>query len=779
MIDSNKLATLIHPLFTMLLASSIPGICGCSGESDLVRTEEQAVVAEAETDETATGGLGGRTQESEPRPDPLYRHPMLDEKTAHLLPLWLDKEHGRGTADIAIAIEDSISGDEEGNELRTSRLVAHRRSTKPYGKLPPDAEEVRSQAENTEKLRYDTVRAIENRSEEDEVSVLIRVNIEPEEPLFVQLEDAIARGEARTEKEVREHQRFLKDMRAQRIREAALPVIAKLEALGASEISPANNFPFVATVLKKRHLSALAAQVAVASIEPPSKMESEAVTNIDVRRVSQVQQFVDRGYTGLNAVNLGRTTYAPAFAQIEPSGLDDEHPGFKMGVGTGTRIRGRYTCGGGNCAGVGGFSSLEGFHATAVAGIAIGDITRDQDPSYPSGGLSPYLLQTRSGMASQGTVYALAGIDVVVPNPLDPVTLSLNYADTYAALDKVPDLTIHTPVANMSAGDTVITNLNGTTSLDMAVNLLFESGTLLIKSAGNRGNAGTTQTNSVPGSAIGAFTVGSYGSISTTTPSNLLTATVAPHSSRGGNNGRSVISLAAPDFIQHSYTVDGSYSPDVVGGTSFAAPVVTGTALAFIDWYKSTLSNNIDDPGRLFSALLLMGDRSNGTGTSKLHNTWDAEFGAGRLHARQFDSVGLDGPFEARFATICVPHGQYEQIDIPNPNWGTGTISNDVDAFMFVAYYYDSRHGTNGTLDNIDAYLYQNGTLVRSATTLDNKERIYYAEPEGKLLVELYGRSVTNDISGCGSNAMRVNYAYYFEDSDREAAEGLNGIQLM
>jgi hypothetical protein len=43
----------------------------------------------------------------------------------------------------------------------------------------------------------------------------------------------------------------------------------------------------------------------------------------------------------------------------------------------------------------------------------------------------------------------------------------------------------------------------------------------------------------------------------------------------------------------------------------------------------------------------------------------------------------------------------------------------------------------------------------------------------------LYGYDVTADDAGCGDNAMRVYYAYYYEDSDRESGENLSDIETI
>ena len=54
---------------------------------------------------------------------------------------------------------------------------------------------------------------------------------------------------------------------------------------------------------------------------------------------------------------------------------------------------------------------------------------------------------------------------------------------------------------------------------------------------------------------------------------------------------------------------------------------------------------------------------------------------------------------------------------------------SDVDAFLVTLYWYDARHGTGGELDDIDVSLYDGDTHLRTSNSVDNKERIFYADP--------------------------------------------------
>jgi hypothetical protein len=208
-------------------------------------------------------------------------------------------------------------------------------------------------------------------------------------------------------------------------------------------------------------------------------------------------------------------------------------------------------------------------------------------------------------------------------------------------------------------------------------------------------------------------------------------------------------------------------------GTSYAAPTVTGTALSFIDWYKVAYSNLIDNPGILFANLLLMGDRQD-VSESKMTKYFDNVTGAGHLRARRFDSTGLDNPMNWATGSVCVGDDEEITIDVPG-----GVLSSDVDAFNSVIYWYDARHGTSNTLDDIDLLLHAAnvGYLDYSIDEEDNKERISYQNPGGyDLSIRIQGWDVTADSTGCGTNHMLVYYAFYYEDSDRESWENLDGI---
>lgn len=214
-------------------------------------------------------------------------------------------------------------------------------------------------------------------------------------------------------------------------------------------------------------------------------------------------------------------------------------------------------------------------------------------------------------------------------------------------------------------------------------------------------------------------------------------------------------------------------------GTSAATPSVAGAAITLIDNYKTNFSNFIDDPGGLFTWMLMMGDRSSSgqadnTGLDgKLWGRFDHRFGAGKLRMRMLNSAGMDAPYYIYNGWTCVDDGE---IYIVPMNEGQ-TLSADVDSAKAVIWWYDRRmqNASSQAIDNIDLRLSTTTgmTLQSSTDPYDNKERVYYRDVGGHAIqLEIIGQSVTADNAGCGSNSMKVYFAILVEDDDRDDADG-------
>nr|VFK64459.1 MAG: hypothetical protein BECKTUN1418D_GA0071000_12642 [Candidatus Kentron sp. TUN] len=147
---------------------------------------------------------------------------------------------------------------------------------------------------------------------------------------------------------------------------------------------------------------------------------------------------------------------------------------------------------------------------------------------------------------------------------------------------------------------------------------------------------------------------------------------------------------------------------------------------------------------------------------------FDNRYGAGALRARKLDTFGLDAPYGWSTGYTCIDDGEVHTITINNGN----AISSDVEAFKAVIWWYDARHGDDGTLDDIDLFLKEGSTTLLSSTSYDNKERVFYDVGGKAVKLEIEGYDVTADDAGCGTDSMRVYYTYLYEDSDRDDSNG-------
>jgi len=162
-----------------------------------------------------------------------------------------------------------------------------------------------------------------------------------------------------------------------------------------------------------------------------------------------------------------------------------------------------------------------------------------------------------------------------------------------------------------------------------------------------------------------------------------------------------------------------------------------------------------------------------------MESKFDPLWGAGRLKARIPDEQGMDAPGGWYFGWRCVAQ---DQEMILNVNGGQ-PLSSDVDTMKSVIWWYDRRHEIGQTIDDIDLTLQKKyssgnwGAVRYSIDRTDNKERVIYnnfgpsgSESSFRLIIK--GKDVTADEEGCGMNKMKVYYAYYWEDSDRDDSNG-------
>lgn len=519
-----------------------------------------------------------------------------------------------------------------------------------------------------------------------------------------------------------------------------------IESLGGQVVGKAPSLGILHATLDGTLAEGLRARPEVTAVNLVTRSESDAI--IGGRQImvgSQAHQLVLDGYDGENAGQ----PYDQTAAIIEVGGFDDSHVLFDDTAGGVSRVRGMFQCDSPPCFEVSSFGDVDD-HAQAVSQIVAGDLMDGQD-----GNITQRIDQIHhTGMAPEARLWMYG----------DNAYMS----DIVNALEHAVTQFPAPSVANMSLGSTGDPSCEGRTSTSQAVNAAFESGLLVVKSAGNNYNVGTDCSVSEPAAAIGAFVVGAHGDSHNGSARDVKTDPISDFSSRGPANGRSIVDLTSYGYRSGMADSSGGYTYDA-RGTSFAAPTVTGIALDLRDHYLARVGVLIEEPGILHTALLLLGDRQAQGGT--LASGYDPEWGAGRVGVRRFDTEGLDWPYGYWFGMTCVGDGEEVSIDIN----GGAPLDADVDAFKAVAYWYDARHGTTGELDDIDLAVKQVGVgnLVSSISGSDEKERVYTSSAGGKAVeLNLTGYRVSADSAGCGANSMLVYWAYYYEDTDRDDVNG-------
>lgn len=706
------------------------------------------------------GTAAGALAESPPKDSDLYRHPLCKagEVDGKLLAFDL-KNASDGSR---YAVEESVVMAEGGEKVHQSGLAKLER--RPLS--AEEAELYRWEKEmERDPLEDDVVQksatkigealeeALATAAETELLDVLVRLERPAEEPLFVQLERLVALGVIETKHDYESSRANLLAARRETVRQAQDPIVSLIEQLGGEVLHRCENMLCLAARLRPAAVRELAAREAVSRLDLDTEITEEADIMGDlIIRGTQIRQLIDSGYDGENGISTDVT-----FGVVEVNGFNDEHRGYRDGTGTSARIRGRYSCSTTSCSAIGDFGAPTSDHPMGVSGIIFGDLRDGQDPGVTN---STDRIN-RSGYAGEANGFLY--------DAENPSTSWQRAFDSLIGRNPVPR------VVNMSLGDGANDPAcRGESSLSRDANDLFESGILLFKSAGNTGHASTSDcTVTAPGSAIGVFTVGGHGTSTTGTETSVRSGNIYGDTARGGassaeGKSRTIIDLTAYAHRRRMLDRNGGYGY-ASSGTSFAAPTVTAGAIDFIDFYKRTYSNLIDNPGILFANLLLMGDRQGES--SKLTSGYSNLWGAGRFKMRKWDAAGLDAPTEWKTGYTCVEQGETVTVTVNSGN----TLSTAVDDFKAVIFWYDRRHETGGTIDDIDLVLKTTagGILRSSLSFFDNKERVYYSGIGGKAVkLEIHGFNVTADNEGCGTNSMRVYYAMFYEDDARNDSDG-------
>ena len=584
------------------------------------------------------------------------------------------------------------------------------------------------------------------------VEVDVFLATEEVEPDFVTIEKEIARGNLITVADVEAKQQILLQEAQIRAVAAQDAVSRDILALGIATINRCTNMPCLNVQLTLEMIKELSDHPGIVSIGLVSPTVNDAlIAGIAVNRGSQLRQYIDAGFDGEYGANPD-----VRFAIIEKDSYHDEHLGFKDTSAAGTRIIDRFNCSNVSCIQTTNFPLPSDDHATYVAGLLFGDLRDGQDPLYT--GTNDRIERSGQAPESLGLFYRASATNTALK----------------VALDHIRGLTTKPRVVNLSQSvDGEDLSCLGQTPLSLAVNNLFQSGTIVFKSASNTGHSFATDcTVGSPGAAIGAFTVGAHGNSWTGVESNVRTDSLSTETARGGVTvaegvGRSIIDLTAFGFRAGLYESPSGYD-NASHGTSLSTPTVAAAAIDFINMYKVVNPNNanlIDNPGVLFANMLLMGDRMGESG--KLTTNFDSVYGAGRLMMRMNTAAGMDAPASWKNNFVCVGTGERVKVGIKG-----AALESTVNIVKAVIFWYDRRHGTGQWIDDIDLELAQVGVinpLMVSNSSHDNKERVFYTAPGNKNLeLRIYGYNVTATSEGCGAGKQRVYYAFYYEDSQRD-----------
>lgn len=645
--------------------------------------------------------------------------------------------------------------------------------------------------------------AIGSAHDEQIVSVLVRLVRPGGMTITAQLEDEIARGriQTRAEYEIIREQKLIN--RQQIIEHFQAPVAALIRTLGGKIQFIGSPLAVINVDMPAGSVVQLADCPAVLRLDLGTDRvfpEAGEKNGLAIEIGSQFFQYIEKGVpikdTPYDGDGLTFAIIESTFVRHHPAFLKTSHPPI-------FRVQALNVCSAVSCVDQGTkptdvMGGMEPSHGTAVAGMIFGDFTRGQP-------LTPNNLDDRrvaSGFARRATgvfyeysalgagpiITAFKGVALQFPKPA-AVNLSSGLDTT-----SDPDL------------------CNGLDALSLSANDLFESGVLLVNSAGNESLNDGGQLDEFhnpskclvtsPGSAIGTFTVGNCSVGVPALVPNVRTTPMAKKSSRGGQpddfahgRGRSIIDLAAYGGSSRLLSkVVSANASHVEGGTSYAAPIVTASAIVLTDYYRKRLKSNLlDDPGSLYSNLLLMGDRAAGEGDlpTKISTGFDRNFGAGRLKMRRFDTDastdnltggqgGMGVPFVYESSSGVIGANETVQIFLNRKN----RMPKGIDIFKFVIWWYDRRHetlGPNERIVNLDIRLAlcDNAwvpvqTLAESNSPFDNKERIFYAPLGGlsgkPLLLEISGVEGFVDNFDYGSpfpGKIRFYYSYFCESSSR------------
>jgi hypothetical protein len=306
-------------------------------------------------------------------------------------------------------------------------------------------------------------------------------------------------------------------------------------------------------------------------------------------------------------------------------------------------------------------------HATQVTWVAAGSIEQGQDSNFP--GTRTTAQRDRSGISKESSIYFYQ------TSGSGGVALAINQAVADGA-----------DVINMSQGTRVCSSTTSTFDsggVNAALRNAVAAGVVVVKSAGDEDNTLGTCNITYPAWRPEVIAVASLDT-SSSTNTNMNATVLRRFSSRGGATLRirgstanlpfSGIGLSAPGCIDRWFNNNSNGYASVAGsrcGTSFAAPVVSGTAVLLRDAINQIggFGNwGGNDARHITANLLMFGDAWDGTLNADIPTGISDTSGYGRLHAHYLHSVNLSGPWWWSFWGLRLVQGQTYTFPIGDNN---------------------------------------------------------------------------------------------------------------
>lgn len=351
-------------------------------------------------------------------------------------------------------------------------------------------------------------------------------------------------------------------------------------------------------------------------------------------------KFHSAGLYGQTGSQLDGQNMNLATIDWTDSGAILTHPGFNDQNGA-SRIWAQHICSASSCAPISPLATGWN-HATAVASILAGDITRGQDPSILA---LPVLRNARSGQARRAWLLhyvvdscasTAKAIERAVADGADVINMSMWVAST-------------APSSTFDCG-----------GINAMIRASLTAGVAVFASTGNEGASSIHYPAYRPETvAVGALDTSSSGTayLSTTMAGYSNWGSRLVKTADGYNAVYPAVGLIAPGRLDLvTYQSPSSYATGS-WGTSFATPAVAGAAALMEQGYAGRGWTNLH--GQFYAATMLMfGDgwdaSTNTTRTSGLHT----QSGAGRLRARFPDSADFTGGWAWGFRAVTLSQGQ-------------------------------------------------------------------------------------------------------------------------